>query len=365
MAHKTLPTMVHQITIKDVEGLDKTLLDEGYTLEEIEHTGDFIMDLFDKAAVMVFRNILASHLPESVEIRLVRDKEPVFDVWHQSIELAGLCIESSQPNHLVFLVREFMFRSIIDEEDNGYYIVTAVHEMMHAADLPILKNEIAYLDAAKRKVENYETAYGRERKNPYKIVYDLVSLLYHYRSEGIAIVGDRLLSKRAFDQPPYGLLVFHNRISDIFWYTMYWLTKDEKKDDLSYETMDSLWKMAYEAAPIIQLTILLRRGSISKETMEKIEEGFRTGYYPLTDEEISSIIRQMLSISLVDYLRGLFFETVYGKTILPKQPLINFQNFWLERYKNVDDNYLIIPKTPDELEELRKVLENSCSLSFP
>lgn len=345
--------MVHQITLLDEEGLEKTLVEEGYTQDQIQYTTDFIKDLFDQAAVRIFHDMLAKPLPDSIKIRLLRDKEPVVDVWRQSFEMAGFVTKDHDPRHLVFFVREFVFRSIIDKEDNGYFIVTALHEMLHAADMSVIQSGNAFLDEADNGLQNYRLAYGSNDINPFYAVFDIVSLLLKYRYEGVAVMGSLLLTKRKIEHFSNDPRSFRAQVRSLFWSETLLLMGEGRDEGV----IEWLHETAYHEAPGVLLRIMLNNGNLSETCYEKAVAGLEKEDYELTEEELSMIIKRALDIDVKTLLWGLFTLAKDGQTIAPKEPILEFLKLWKENYRGTNEVSLFTNED-SLLGELRDVVKS-------
>lgn len=317
-----------RITITDVEGLKDRLMEERYSIDEIQATENYIKELFCKAAFMVFHDTLARPLPESIEIRLFTDDNLVLEVWRQWFEIASLDIKDSHPDHFVFRIREYMFRSIIDKEDNGFFIVTAVEEMMRAADLANRQMGENVLEGMNQNSNNHELAFGRDKRNPFKVLFKMVQLLLQYRSESIAILGGRLLTDREFDLNPNSLSWFRNTVLTVCQKAKFWLQGEEYGDDF----LDMEMHVDDSTAVDVLLRVMLTRGDLSEADLAELKEGFKTGNYSFSQEERKTIIKLALSLSTKDYWKGLLSFTDDGESLAPQEPIIDFVKTWEEIY---------------------------------
>jgi len=321
-------TIVQHIAIKDVDGIEKTLLDEDYSSEEIQQTNEFIKELFDKAAVMVFHDTLARPLPESIEIKLFTDDNPALEVWRQWFEIAGIDVKDSRPDHFVFHIREYMFRSIIDEEDNGFFIVTAIEEMMRAADLANRQMGENVLEGMNQNSNNHELAFGRDKRNPFKALFKMLQLLLNYRAESIAILGGRLLTNREFELSPNSLSWFRNTVLTVCQKAQCWLQGEEYGDDF----LDMELRVDDSTAVAVLLHMMQTRGDLSETDLTELKEGFMTGKYSLSHEERKTIIERALSLSIKDYWEGLLSFTDDGESLAPQEPIMDFVKTWEDIY---------------------------------
>lgn len=317
-----------RITITDVEGLKDRLLEEQYSTDEIQTTESYIKELFYKAAFMVFHDTLARPLPKSIEIRLFTDDNLVLEVWRQWYEIAGIDVKDSRPNHLVFHIREYMFRSILDEEDNGFFIVTAIEEMMRAADLANRQMGDTVLDDITQNHNNHELVFGHDKKNPFKVLFKMVQLLLQYRSESIAILGGRLLTDREFDLNPNSLSWFRNKVLNICQKAQCWLQGEKYGDDF----LDMELRVDEMEAVGVLLHVMLALGCLSEVDSVKLKVGFKTGIYDLTPDERRVILEHAISLNIKDYYQGLFSPTNDGKSIAPREPITDFAKTWEEMY---------------------------------
>jgi hypothetical protein len=317
-----------RITITDVEGLKDRLLEEQYSTDEIQATENYIKELFYKAAVMVFHDTLARPVPESIEIRLFTDDNPVLEVWRQWYEIAGIDVKDSRPDYLVFHIREYMFRSILDEEDNGFFIVTAIEEMMRAADLANRQMGENVLEGMNQNSNNHELAFGRDKRNPFKVLHKMVCLLLQYRAESIAILGGRLLTNREFELSPNSLSWFRNTVLTVCQKAQCWLQGEEYGDDF----LDMELRVDDSTAVAVLLHMMQTRGDLSETDLAELKEGFMTGNYSFSQEERKTIIERALSLSIMDYWKGLLSFTDDGESLALQEPIMDFVKTWEEIY---------------------------------
>ncbi len=317
-----------QITITDVDGLKNRLLEEQYSTDEIQATENYIRELFDKAAVMVFHDTLVRPVPESIEIRLFTDDNPVLEVWRQWFEISGIDVKDSHPDHFVFRIREYMFRSIIDEEDNGFFIVTAIEEMMRAADLAYRQMGDTVMDDITQNFNNHDLVFGRDQRNPFKVLLKMVCLLLQYRSESIAILGGRLLTHREFELSPNSLSWFRNTVLTVCQKAQCWLQGEEYGDDF----LDMELRVDDSTAVAVLLRVMLMRGDLSEADLAELKEGFKTGNYSFSQEERKTIVERALSLSIKDYWEGLLSFTDDGESLAPQEPIMDFVKTWEEIY---------------------------------
>lgn len=317
-----------QITITDVDGLKNRLLEEQYSTDEIQATENYIKELFDKAAVMVFHDTLVRPLPKSIEIRLFSEDNPMLEVWRQWFEIAGIDVKDSHPDHFVFRIREYMFRSIIDEEDNGFFIVTAIEEMMRAADLAYRQMGDTVMDDITQNCNNHDLVFGRDQRNPFKVLLKMVCLLLQYRSESIAILGGRLLTHREFELSPNSLSWFRNTVLTVCQKAQCWLQGEEYGDDF----LDMELRVDDSTAVAVLLHMMQTRGDLSETDLAELKEGFMTGNYSFSQEERKTIIERALSLSIKDYWEGLLSFTDDGESLAPQEPIIDFVKTWEEIY---------------------------------
>lgn len=348
-----------QIVINDVEQLENMLVEEEYPRESIQFTKDYIADLFDKAAITVFCDVLGKPLPDCIEIRLVRDKEPVENIWYQSIMMASMSVEKSCFDHFVFNITEFVFRSIIDKEDNGYFVRVALHEMMHAADLRLVKEGFGVLDEIRLNYQNYFLVNGSGRQNPFKVLYDTTHLLLHYRYEGIALLGEHLLSKRELFRKQYNLNDFLSHVSTICGEAEAWINGVL----IDYDSFKNEHHYAYNIAMDVLLHIMLNGNILCKNEFEGLMEGFSMGKHDFTETEVIAIIRRALSMDIKAYLHGLLIMAPDGDTMAPKDSILKFVKAWKNKYKQETEGTLFPDGFNDNLYELENTFAELIAFS--
>ena len=331
------------VSIKDQDGLGLLLRNNyGYSQEQIIDAERTIRRQFRSAANFVFSTILQKTPPQTIEVQTSQNTDEELD-GKEGIRLASFSLQRSRPDFLTFIIHEKTFRDVLDNNDMTKFKSTVIHEMIHAADYPIvkgilnLKNQIAEENAYDH---SDIFSYRNDLKRSQMVLIGILSLFDHYRAEGIAVLGEQLLLKQQDDlslvssfiendeqlrENPdpvdAALRVFCSAFTSI-------LMRAYQRADIQINQLISRERLldeftnnlAYHVAPYILLLTLTRLNLIGRELISKALNGLITGDYDtLTDEEAISIIRAALSLTLPDYVQGLMY---LGPHIAPIQPFL-------------------------------------------
>ena len=304
------------ILIKDDQGLGTALVMEDYSREAIEEAKKSIRKQFRDAAMMVFSDILGKPLPETIVVDIAPNRSKQFEEDEGTV-LASFNSQLSQSDRLIFTFHEVTVKIALKESDNVLLKSTIIHEMIHAADQPVLVKNRKLLDSLKREIYASSDSFFTQNTNDAQVALLNTLLMFgHYRSEGIAILGEHLLTKRRFDNVIDTLDGFRK----IFEWTMVksknWALGSKGTgrifDDRTYHT-------AYLVAPSILLLVLARKGLVEKELTVRAMEGLNSGDFNLTEAETRLIIRSSMSLSLADYIQGV---VSLGEKVAPAKPFL-------------------------------------------
>lgn len=140
-----------QVIIKDDQGLGIALLMEDYSRAEIEEAKQSIRRQFRDAATTVFTNVLGKSLPETIVVDIAPDRSKKTDE-DESTVLASFNSQLSRSDRLIFTVREVTVKIAFKESDNVLLKSTIIHEMIHAADQPMLVKSRKLFDALRQEI---------------------------------------------------------------------------------------------------------------------------------------------------------------------------------------------------------------------
>ena len=305
------------IKIKDLAGLGTALMMKGYTQAQMQEAQDAIRKQFRETAELVLSTLLGAPLPETIVVRMELND------WEESdhtkdCSLACLNLSLSKNHTLVFSVYENTVKNILRHADDGRYVRTVVHEMMHAADMPLLKKNVALLIALSKEANSslYDQFAGCSTS---RALLGILSMLHHYRAEGIAILGGHLLTQSQFRNDNQSMEMFQSIFEQNILMNKLLVTRnvDAGLEPISYATQH----MAYQVAPFILLRVLRVLNIMDQDTCTKVLTGLETGQYDLTMENSMMIIRASLSLSLSQYIQGLIS---LGDEITSVQPFLEF-----------------------------------------
>lgn len=135
-----------QVIVKDERELYKILLEESYTLEQIEAAKQTIGKIFEEAAMKIFAEILDKPLPKTILVSLAPTHPQMQDY------VASFHSRQSRSRSLAFTVYEKTVKEVLSQCNEVEYKSTILHEMMHAADLPLLLKGHRLLDELQKEI---------------------------------------------------------------------------------------------------------------------------------------------------------------------------------------------------------------------
>ena len=308
------------IKVKDEQGLGNALMMDGYTDRQICGVYDAVRAELKKVAELVFQEIKEEALPDVIVAHTAHDV--LDDEEGRAVTLASFDSELSHEGELVFNIHEMTIKRFLtgDETEIREFRSTMVHEMMHAADLPMLlrRNEILYSIERKIDETSCHDALGRHKEYPQIALFNLLKMLGHYRAEGIAILGELLVKKEAFVPDEKAVRLFRSAFEWTLFNSSQWVSGVKAIDKASER---SVWSMAYSSAPVVLSKVLFRRGDIDEPVFRKVMNGLNTGVYLLADPEWKKVLRAALSLSFQEFVLGLM---QLGDDVAPLTPLLGF-----------------------------------------
>jgi len=304
------------IIIRDDQGLDTALMMDGYTREQQQEAKQVIRRQFRDTAHKVFEEILGRSLPDTIIVNMsISDRDEI--KGESAARLASFNVELSRNGSLYFGIREITVKTVLDHSDTMLFESTVIHEMFHAADLQMLGKNYRLFDAIRENLYEEESNFNRQGSNKHIALLGTLSMLHHYRAEGIAILGESLLMKSKFGTIEYATKQFCKVFELTMMRAQMRIGGNKEKDVFDKEA----FHQAYAVAPIILLLVLDKRGDIKHEQAAKALDGLTTGNYNLTDDEVIAIMRSALALGLTGFIQGL---TNLGDNVAPIRPFLNF-----------------------------------------
>lgn len=293
-----------QITIEYEKACRNELAGKGYTAETLDAAAKVIADQFSNAAHRVYSGALQRPLPDFIEVSIRRDL--VFDDKENDYgtTIAACRLKMFDKDPLRFYIDKSLIQPILDGKDvDSLTTNTIIHEMVHTVDADMLdkiSKVLVDLEVATMGVNGPLEDDEWDRVDGLRTV---LEMLRRFRNEGVAILSTCLLNKSKFEAAPDYEHVFRR----IFVRTFRQVMK-ERYDDDDRDFMVWIKSKTYQIAPGILVMVLAELGSIDKETAEKILQGFETGRYGLTEEEVSAIMKAALALSLPEFVEGLLIH---------------------------------------------------------
>jgi len=304
------------IIIRDDQGLDTALMMDGYTREQRQEAKQVIRGQFRDTAQKVFEEVLGRSLPDTIIVNMsISDREEI--KGETAARLASFNAELSRNGSLYFNIREITVKKVLNHSDATLFESTVIHEMLHAADLQMLRNDYRLFDTIRENIYEEESSFNRQGSNKYSALLNLLSMLHHYRAEGIAILGESLLMKRYFGSIEYATKQFCKVFELTMMRAQMRIGGNRERDVFDRE----VFHQAYAVAPIILLLVMDKRGVIKHDLATKALNGLSTGNYNLKDDEVITIMRSALTIVLTGFIQGLIS---LGDDVAPIRPFLNF-----------------------------------------
>lgn len=341
------------ILIKDEQGLGFVLMMEKYSQAQIQAAKQTIRKQFRDTAKMVFSEVLDKPLPETLVVDLSQntneelkgDKNPL---------LAYFNSELSQTDHLIFSVREITVKIALAHGDDEKVRATVIHEMLHAADQPVLgRTSILLNDLQNDIYARADDFFTKDEAEAFVALLSTLQLFNHYRAEGIAILGEHLLTKRPMKVVADTVTWFRK----IYERTLLLSKTKASGGKVSGKIFDNTtFESAYIVAPSILLLVLTRRGEVAKELATRALEGLNNGTFDLTEDETKTIIKAAMSLSLSDYVQGV---VSLGDGVAPAKPFLEFCILLNDENWGEDDveAFISLLRQPKTVESFNEALE--------
>lgn len=298
-----------RIFIRDEQGLPQVLMMNRFTQDQINEAKKIIRSQFREAATKVFQDILEKPLPDNIEVNLsLSDNDEL--KRKTSVRLASFNSDRSSEGNLYFTIHEISFKRIIKQGNDTLFKVTVFHEMFHAADLLMLKNQNKTIEELRNRLnENYVK---RNNYDTQLALLHALNILYHYRDEGVAVLGECLLTKTPLNLEDNPI----NRFKDNFKITIERSSKEAEGISI-YGYSDDIKHNAYEDAPFVLLFVLHKLGCIDQALAQKAIHSIGTQNFELTDEESKKILLSAFELTLSSYIKGLMLMCDKVAHVLP------------------------------------------------
>ncbi len=305
-----------KIKVRDVQGLGENLLKDGFGPSQIDEAKQCIQNLFEESSKRVFADVLGRRVPSRFFVDFVLEENKKEDNWHVFARFASM---KSREDLLYFHVNKPFVLSVLNTNDGTEVQSTVYHELIHAADLKMLMQNRKIISLNQYNCHKDISRPGkREHSDAWIALLDTIRVFKHLRDEGVAILGERLLTKIPFGRVADTIKLFCWIYGMTLLKSKRW-SQNEKELGSVYD--DTVHRVTYKIAPSIMVLVLAKRGDIKKDLASRVLEGLETGHYNLNDEEVSSIIKATLSLSFSDYIQAV---TNLGGKIDTVQPFLEF-----------------------------------------
>lgn len=304
------------IIIRDDQGLDTALMMDGYSKEQRMNAKKIIRAQFRDTAIQVFQEILAKPLPETIIVNMsISNREEI--KGESAARLASFNAELSRNGSLFFNIQEITVKTVLDHIDTTLFESTVIHEMFHAADQQMLENDSRLFKSIRNDIYEEENSFNHQGTNTHIALLSTLTMLHHYRAEGIAILGESLLMKSKFGTVDYATKQFCKVFELTMMRAQMRVGGNRENDVFDKEA----FHQAYAVAPIILLLVMDKRGDIEHKLATKALDGLSTGNYDLKDDEVITIMRSALALGLTGFIQGL---TSLSDDVAPIRPFLKF-----------------------------------------
>ena len=301
------------IIIKDSQGLGIALQMAGYPQEEWIWARNAMRELFWSTSEKVFQKVLGRSLPETIVVNTALNDNDELK-GEKAARLASYNLILSKPNHPAFTVNEISVKKLLDSKDLKSFEGTAIHEMFHAADRQMLFNDYQILQSLQTSMYNYGV-FEQAQLNQSGALLQTLRIFNHYRAEGLAVLGENLLMKTPISYVGHPVENFRNGFLGLIINSCAKI--DGENNDLDIDLTD----YAYNDAPFILLLVLYKRGFISKELSQKAVDSIVGECFKLADEEVQTVMKAALNLSLSGFIHGLM---LLGNEVTPIMPFLYF-----------------------------------------
>ena len=303
------------IIIQDDQGLGTALSNNGFTQRQIIDVKGLIQTKFKEIASIVYSEVLQVEPPDTIVVQLAQNDNEELN-GKKSAVLASYVHRLSTPEKRIFVVREKSLREILSGHSAKSFHNVVIHEMIHSADFSELQKTQALLKAISNDIDAEECNSFLLGKGSNKVaLLSVVSMLDHYRAEGVAILGECLLGN---DQLPEVEVDPIGVFSKVFRYNLFrallWM-QNNQDSELLFD--DRIFQLAYSISPYVYLKILEKQGSIDGNLVERITLGQKD----FTRREAQEVLRNALSLSMSEFIEGLL---LLGERATPIGELLAF-----------------------------------------
>ena len=290
-----------KISVEYEPGLKKRLLSSGIMEGALLSASRVIQEQFEHVACQVYERTLRKPLHDAIEVVVNSDNRMEGEKYNGIAASATCTLKNSEKDPIRFSVCESLAKNIIKgHEPSLEFIATVTHEMVHSAHADTVSKTIQVLVDLEVATMGVNGPLEEDDWQRYKGLLFVLSIFHHFCREGVAMLGACLLAKCRFEAAPDDLHVFRR----IFVRTFRQAAQEGwDKDDFDFEEWAKY--KAYKIAPDILVKVLAAREIIDSETEEKIFQGFKTGHYDLTEQEIGEVMRSAIALTLPEYIEGL------------------------------------------------------------
>lgn len=315
----------------------------GYTEEMLHKASVTIEKQFRKAAHLVYLKTLEKPLPDVIVVE-VRPRTMMRGRTESGESVsAGCLLRLDDEDPIRFHVNESLVTGLLKgEAPSKAFFATVTHEIVHSSDASVISDDLNVLADLKLVLA---ACFGPEmRLRRCNGLHLVLSTLHHFRAEGVAMLGECLLTKCCFEAAADDRHIFRR----IFIRALRQATKMEwEKED--HEFVEWVDTKTYEIAPDILVLVLAARKTIDAAMTKKIQHGFKTGNYDLADQEISEIMKAAIALSLQEYVEGLLIPDNDGQAIGHREEFLKYCDWYQRDLEKYRDDFPILGKIAEKI----------------
>ena len=222
-----------------------------------------------------------------------------------------------------------------------------IHEMMHAADHPIIERIDKVLDRLESKLK-------RDNNASNSSLLHTLQMLKHLRADSIANLGRFLLAQMKMGVSVYDLFEpFRQRFGLAMNNAITCLTPTENSRYDTIDIDDSRHLSEY-AGPCLLLLAISKMGLVKNELVHEAFQGFQTGHY-LEKRDAMTLLHAALSLSFADFLKGLL---LLGEEYIPVRTILEYCNLLQQVGKEENmETLLLLLEQPQSISTFNQAVE--------
>lgn len=190
-----------KVNVRDKQKVLDALKAEGYSEAKLNTFINSTKLEFMAYANLMYWEILKKDPPQLITVNLVKKN----DNANQFMAVSFLS-RKSDSDHLLFEIHQPLIKQVLNDPTDRTYATAMIHEMMHAADHPIIERIDKVLD-------RFESKLKRDNNASNSSLLHTLQMLKHLRADSIANLGRFLLAQMKMGVSVYDLLNLFAKVS--------------------------------------------------------------------------------------------------------------------------------------------------------